>query len=99
MHPILPYAREGGAIGVGHDSKPSSLVLHMISFVGGTVCPRVNAKSMELAFHELRKAHYKCKRGYSYLAFVGVPILVKVFPITSLLPINPAPLEEIGGIF
>ena len=30
-----------------------------------------------------------------YLAFVAVSILVKVFPITSLLPINPAPLEEI----
>ena len=59
VDPILPYAREGSTIGVGHDAKPSPLVLHMISFVGGTICPRVNAKSMELAFHKLREVDDK----------------------------------------
>ena len=61
VHPILPYAREGSTIGVGHHAKPSPLVFHMISFVGGTISPRVNTKSMELAFHKLRKIHNKCK--------------------------------------
>ena len=55
VHPVLPYAREGSTIRVGHHTEPGPLVFQMVSFVGGTICPRVNAKSMELAFHKLGK--------------------------------------------
>ena len=55
MHPVFPDAGEGSSIGVGHDTEAGPLVLHVIPFVGGTVGPGVNAQSMELPFHKLRK--------------------------------------------
>ena len=61
--------------------------------------PKSKPQVHGIGLSQTREDKWFTRQKHSYLAFVTVSVLVKVFPITSLLPINPAPLEEIGGIF
>ena len=61
--------------------------------------PKSKRQVHGIGLSQTREDKWFTSRQHSYLAFVTVSILVKVLPITSLLPINPAPLEEIRGIY